>query len=103
MKERSGMWTTLQATLPGSTPVSAGGVWRGWPAPAGSIRLSAPDNSTWLGRRYQTLLTLAVQTGQRVSELTRLARHDITWAPGHTFVATARDRKDRATPLPAHT
>jgi integrase len=68
-----------------------------------AARLSAPDNSTWFGRRYQTLLTLAVQTGQRISQLTRLARHDITWAPGHTFVATARDRKDRATPLPAHT
>ena len=36
--------------------------------------LSAPDNGTWFGRRDHTLLTLAVQTGLRVSELTRLVR-----------------------------
>ena len=44
--------------------------------------LSAPDNRTWFGRRDHTLLTLAVQTGLRVSELTRLVRHDIHLGAG---------------------
>jgi integrase len=39
--------------------------------------LSAPDNRTWFGRRDQTMLTVAVQTGLRVSELTQLAGRDI--------------------------
>ncbi len=56
--------------------------------------LSAPDNGTWFGRRDQTLLTLAVQTGLRVSELTRLVGRDIHWAPGHTFGATARGARN---------
>jgi site-specific recombinase XerD len=33
--------------------------------------LSAPDNSTWFGRRDQALLTLAVQTGLRVAGVAR--------------------------------
>ena len=41
--------------------------------------LSAPDNRTWFGRRDHTLLTLAVQTGLRFSELTP------TRAPRHPF------------------
>src|SRR5450631_1875743 len=34
--------------------------------------LSAPDRTTWLGRRDHALMLLAIQTGLRVSELTSL-------------------------------
>ena len=34
--------------------------------------LTAPDRSTWTGRRDHALLVLAIQTGLRVSELTAL-------------------------------
>ena len=39
--------------------------------------LNAPDATTWLGRRDQVLLPVAVQTGRRNSELTRLRRQDV--------------------------
>ena len=65
--------------------------------------LSAPDNSTWFDRRDQALLTLAVQTGLRVSELTRLVRHDIHLGAGPYARCHGKGRKDRATPLSAHT
>jgi len=65
--------------------------------------LSAPDNRTWFGRRDHTLLTLAVQTGLRVSELTRLVRHDIQLGAGAHVRCHGKGRKDRATPLSAHT
>ena len=44
--------------------------------------LAAPDRGTWLGRRDHALLTLAVQTGLRVSELTGLRVHDLHLGPG---------------------
>jgi integrase/recombinase XerD len=65
--------------------------------------LSVPDNSTWLGRRDQTLLTVAVQTGLRVSELTRLVRRDIHSGTGPYVRCHGKGRKERATPLTAHT
>ena len=43
--------------------------------------LAAPDRGTWLGRRDHALLTLAVQTGLRVSELTGLRVHDLHLGP----------------------
>jgi site-specific recombinase XerD len=45
--------------------------------------LTAPDRSRWIGRRDHALLTLAIQTGLRVSELTALRCRDtqITGAP----------------------
>ena len=36
--------------------------------------LNAPDTTTWLGRRDQLLLQVAVHTGLRNSELTGLRR-----------------------------
>ena len=65
--------------------------------------VSAPDNSTWFGRRDQTLLTVAVQTGLRVSELTRLVRRDIHLGVGAYVRCHGKGRKERATPLTAHT
>jgi integrase len=44
--------------------------------------LAAPDRGTRLGRRDHALLTLAVQTGLRVSELTRLRIQDLHLGPG---------------------
>jgi integrase/recombinase XerD len=38
--------------------------------------LAAPDRSRWIGRRDHALLTLAIQTGLRVTELTRARCQD---------------------------
>jgi integrase/recombinase XerD len=65
--------------------------------------LAAPDRSTWTGRRDHALLVLAVQTGLRVSELTGLCCGDIQLGSGPHVRCTGKGRKDRATPLTAHT
>ena len=44
--------------------------------------LAAPGTSTWLSRRDHALLTLAFQTGLRLSELTSLDRSAIAFGPG---------------------
>jgi len=56
-----------------------------------------------LGRRDHALLTLAIQTGLRVSELTRLARDDAHLATGPYVCCHGKGRKQRATPLTAQT
>lgn len=61
--------------------------------------LAAPDTSTWTGRRDQALLTLAVQTGLRVSELTSLTTSDIHTGTGAHVTCTGKGRRHRATPL----
>ncbi|MGH3875320.1 MAG: tyrosine-type recombinase/integrase [Pseudonocardiaceae bacterium] len=65
--------------------------------------LAAPDAGTWFGRRDQTLLTLAVQIGMRVSELTRLVRADLHLCVGAYVRCHGKGRKERATPLSGHT
>jgi integrase/recombinase XerD len=65
--------------------------------------LAAPDRSTRTGRRDHALLVLAAQTGLRVSELTGLCSADIQLGSGPHVRCTGRGRKDRATPLTAHT
>lgn len=65
--------------------------------------LAAPDPDTWHGRRDRALLTLAVQTGLRVTELTRLVRSDLHLATGAHVRCHGKGRKDRATPLTGHT
>jgi len=64
--------------------------------------LAAPDTNTWFGRRDQALLTLTVQTGMRVSELTRLVRADLHLTVGAHVRCHGKGRKERATPLNAH-
>ena len=61
--------------------------------------LAAPDESTWLGRRDRALLTLAFQTGLRLSELTSLDRSAITFGAGAHVRCRGKGRKDRSTPL----
>lgn len=61
--------------------------------------LAAPDTTTWTGRRDQALLTLAIQTGLRVSELTSLTITDIHTGTGPHVTCTGKGRKYRATPL----
>lgn len=65
--------------------------------------LAAPDRATWHGRRDHALLVFAAQTGLRVSELTALAVHDVHLGTGPHTYCHGKGRKDRATPLTAHT
>jgi site-specific recombinase XerD len=49
--------------------------------------LTAPDLSTWIGRRDRALLMVAIQTGLRMSELTGLKCRDVVF--GAYFRASA--------------
>ena len=61
--------------------------------------VAAPDTSTWIGRRDQVLLLVAIQTGLRVSELTGLQRQDVTLGSGAHVRCKGKGRKQRCTPL----
>jgi site-specific recombinase XerD len=61
--------------------------------------LAAPDQKTALGRRDHLLLTVAVQTGLRISELIGLDCADFTVGVGAHLRCTGKGRKDRTTPL----
>jgi integrase/recombinase XerD len=61
--------------------------------------LAAPPRSTWIGLRDRTLLLVALQTGLRVSELTRLRRSEVILGPGAHVRCTGKGRKERCTPL----
>jgi integrase/recombinase XerD len=65
--------------------------------------INAPDRSRWIGRRDHALLTLAIQTGVRVSELTALRCQDARLGTGPHVQITGKGRKQRATPLTKHT
>jgi len=61
--------------------------------------LAAPDRTNWVGRRDHTLLTVAIQTGLRVSELIGLdCGHATLGATAHIH-CTGKGRKQRAVPL----
>ena len=60
---------------------------------------AAPDVSTWIGRRDRTLLTVAIQTGLRVSELIHLRREDVVFGSGAHVRCEGKGRKQRCTPL----
>jgi integrase/recombinase XerD len=64
--------------------------------------LAAPDRSAWIGRRDHALLTVAVQTGLRVSELTGLRCRDVELGRGAHVQCVGKGRKQRSTPLSAH-
>lgn len=61
--------------------------------------LNAPDRSTWIGRRDQAILTLALQTGLRASELVNLKCSDVVLQTGAHVRCEGKGRKQRATPL----
>jgi integrase/recombinase XerD len=61
--------------------------------------LSAPDKDSWGGRRDWTLLTVAVQTGLRVSELIGLQPEDVVFGSGAHIRCQGKGRKERCTPL----
>lgn len=61
--------------------------------------VSAPDTTTWIGRRDRALLLVAVQTGLRNSEITALQRQDVALEPSAHIRCVGKGRKTRATPL----
>lgn len=61
--------------------------------------INAPDCSTWIGRRDHAILTIALQTGLRASELVKLRCCDIVLETGAHVRCEGKGRKLRATPL----
>lgn len=61
--------------------------------------LGVIDSSTWIGRRDRTLLSLAIQTGLRASELVTLRSRDIALGPSAYVRCEGKGRKQRCTPL----
>lgn len=61
--------------------------------------LAAPDRQTWTGRRDHALLTTAVQTGLRISEICSLTCDDIHLGTGPHIACTGKGRRQRITPL----
>lgn len=65
--------------------------------------LAAPDLSRWEGRRDRALMTLAVQTGLRLSELIGLNNGDVQLGSGAHVRCTGKGRKQRCVPLTTST
>jgi integrase/recombinase XerD len=61
--------------------------------------LASPDRTTWTGRRDHAILSLALQTGLRVSEITNLLRRDVVMGTGAHIRCEGKGRKQRCTPL----
>ena len=61
--------------------------------------LTACDRSTWTGRRDHAMITLAIQTGLRISELAGLTCADVVLAAGAHVRCLGKGRKKRHTPL----
>jgi len=61
--------------------------------------VSAPDTTTWIGRRDHALLLVAVQTGLRNTELRSLCRQDVQLETSPHIRCVGKGRKRRATPL----
>lgn len=61
--------------------------------------LAAPDTTTWTGRRDRALLTMAIQTGLRISEICSLTNDDIHLGAGPHIACTGKGRRQRITPL----
>ena len=65
--------------------------------------LAAPNREQRIGRRDHALLTLAIQTGLRVTELTTLRNQDVHLSTGPHIQVVGKGRKQRATPLTSQT
>ena len=61
--------------------------------------VSAPDRSTWIGRRDHALLLTALQTGLRLAEITSLRLQDVALETGAHLRCVGKGRKERCTPL----
>jgi integrase/recombinase XerD len=61
--------------------------------------LAACPQSTWTGRRDHALITLAFQTGLRISEIAALTCADVLLASGAHVRCLGKGRKRRHTPL----
>ena len=61
--------------------------------------LDAIDRSSWIGRRDYTLISLAIHTGMRVSEIINLCCRDVTLGGGAYVYCSGKGRKDRSMPL----
>jgi len=62
--------------------------------------LRAPDAATWAGRRDHLLFLVAIQTGLRLSELTKLKPDDLVLTgTGAHLRCLGKGRKERCTPL----
>ena len=61
--------------------------------------LAAPNCHTWLGRRDNALLLVAVQCGLRVSELSELSCGALQLGTGPYVRCHGKGRKERVTPL----
>jgi integrase/recombinase XerD len=60
---------------------------------------NAPDQSTWSGRRDQTLFLVMYNTGIRVSEAVGLLQNDICLGPSSFVRIRGKGRKERSVPL----
>lgn len=67
--------------------------------PEQAALLAAPDRTRWHGRRDHLLLTIALRTGLRLSELASLTVSSITLGAGAHVRCVGKGRRARATPL----
>jgi site-specific recombinase XerD len=58
--------------------------------------LDVIDRSSWIGRRDHTLISLAIHTGMRVSELINLSCSNVTVGGGSYVQCTGKGRKNRS-------
>jgi site-specific recombinase XerD len=72
-------------------------------APEMQALLNAPDRYTWIGRRDHAILTIALQTGLRASELVNLKCVDVVLETGAHVHCLGKGRKLRSTPLRSET
>jgi integrase/recombinase XerD len=61
--------------------------------------VASPTTASWSGRRDRALLSVALQTGLRVSELTGLRNCDVELRSGAHLRCRGKGRKARSTPL----
>jgi site-specific recombinase XerD len=61
--------------------------------------LASPDKKSWFGRRDHLLLSFAIQTGLRLSELTALCWSNLTFGRGSHVRVIGKGRKERVVPL----
>lgn len=64
-----------------------------------SALLSAPDKTSWFGRRDHLILALSIQTGLRLSELTQMTWRSVTTGVGAHVKVIGKGRKERHIPL----